>query len=176
MNRIWLLALTILLVQSASLAASDLSAVAGRGSYSDLENPGAETNFKRSGLFGARYEKDFFFIVGFENSVLVSGDTLSPRGSGGETGLYYTGNLVLNFPVDRVVPNLAVGVGVLHRFGGTYPDIGTAFLTNWGFGVKFRNLAGPAGFRVDYRRVGIHGVESRTVTEQEFSGGILFTF
>jgi len=175
-NRIWLFALTLLFVQSAYVAASDLSVVAGRASYSDLENSGGDTQFKESSLFGVRYEKDFLFIVGFENSLLVSGNTLSPDGTSGEKGLYYTGNLVLNFPVDRVVPNLAVGVGVLHRFGETYPNIGTAFLSNWGFGVKFRNLAGPAGFRVDYRRIGIHGVENQTVTEQEFSGGLMLTF
>ena len=175
MSRAWLL-LAVLSFQTLDLAASELSIVGGKGVLSDLKSSEGTTEFSGSGFFGARYEKDFFFIVGVENNLLLSGNTLAPKGSAGETGLFYTGNLVLNFPVDRVVPNIVLGLGVLHRFGDSYPDVGTAFLTDWGFGVKLRDLAGPAGLRLDYRRIGVHGVEDQTVTEQEFSAGLLVSF
>ena len=175
MNRICIFVLLVA-GSALNLAASDLSIVGGRGTLADLQSPQGDAEFKPMGLLGARFEKDFFFILGVEQNLLLSGRMLAPKGDQGETGLYYTGNLVFNFPVDRIVPNIVLGIGVLHRFGDTFPDVGTAFLTDWGFGVKFRNLAGPAGFRIDYRRIGVHGVEGQTVTEQEFSGGLLISF
>ena len=161
---------------TASIQASELSLVAGGAKLEDLSIEEGTTFFRHPTLFGARYEKDFLMLLGLENNVMISRNMLSPKGGDGEQAVYYTGNLVLNFPVDRIVPNFVVGLGLLYRFGNSRPDVGAAFLTNWGFGMKFRNLIGPLGGRVDYRRIGIHGVEHQTVTEQEVSGGLLFSF
>ena len=156
--------------------ASEISLVAGKGPLGDLERPEGTVSFRDPGLFGLRYEKDFLMLLGLENNLIIARNMLSPSGEPGETAFYYMGNFVLNFPVDRIVPNFVLGIGVQHRFGSTSPNVGTSFLTNWGLGVKFRDLAGPVGLRVDYRRIGIHGVEHHTVTEQEVSGGLLVSF
>ncbi len=164
------------LLLSASIQASELSLVAGGAALENLTVQDSVTLFKHPTLFGVRYEKDFLMLLGLENYLVVSRNMLSPRDSGGEQALYYTANLVLNFPVDRIVPNFAVGLGALYRFGNERPDVGASFLTNWGAGVKFRNLIGPLGARIDYRRIGIRGVEHQTITEQEITGGLLFSF
>ncbi len=159
-----------------TIQASDLSLVAGGATLEDLNVEDSVVLFRHPTLFGARYEKDFLLLLGFENNLMISRNMLSPKQGEGEQAIYYTGNFVVNFPVDRVVPNVSVGLGVLYRFGNTEPDVGASFLTNWGFGMKFRNLIGPVGARVDYRRIGIRGVQNQTVTEQEITGGLLLSF
>jgi hypothetical protein len=158
-------------------AASDLSFVAGLAPMGDLTVDNGIMEFDRYGFLGVRYEKDYLLILGIEHNLVYANDLLAPRtGNGGEDALYYTGNLVLNLPVDRIVPNFVLGIGLMHRFGDSFPDTGSSFLTNWGLGVKFRELLGSAGLRFDLRRVRIHGVEDGSVTATELSGGLLLTF
>jgi hypothetical protein len=170
------ISVVIALLVTVSIQASELSLVAGGAALEDLTVEDSVTSFKHPTLFGARYEKDFLILLGFENNLIISRNMLSPKGSPGEQAIYYTGNFVVNFPVDRIVPNIAIGLGALYRFGNERPDVGASFLTNWGFGVKFRDLIGPLGARIDYRRIGIRGVEHQTITEQEITGGLLFSF
>lgn len=170
------ISIVVAILLAVSIQASELSLVAGGAALEDLKLEDSVTLFKHPTLFGARYEKDFLLLLGFENNLVVSRNMLSPKGSGGEQAIYYTGNFVVNFPVDRIVPNVVIGLGALYRFGSERPDVGTSFLTNWGGGVKFRNLIGPLGARIDYRRIGIRGVERQTITEQEITAGLLFSF
>ncbi len=160
-----------------SAVASELSLVAGLAPTGKLRGDGETVDFDRYGLFGVRYEKDYLLILGLEHNLVYGNDLLAPSGGdGGEDSLYYTGNIVVNLPVDRIVPNVALGIGLMRRFGSSFPDTGFSFLTNWGFGVKFRELFGPAGLRLDMRRVRIRGVEDGSVTATELSGGFLLTF
>lgn len=155
---------------------SELSIVGGLAPVEDLFTGGTRIDLRNFALGGIRYEKEFLWFLGFENNVMYAARMLQPKPGEGSQGLYWTSNLVLNLPYDRIVPNLVLGLGAMHRFGDSFPDSGASFLTNWGFGVKFRELAGPIGLRVDYRRLQIRSVESQRLLLQELSGGIVFQF
>lgn len=156
--------------------ASELSVVGGLGPVEDLVASDIRYDLRNLALVGLRFEKDFMWFLGFENNLMYSSRLLQPVGASGENGIYWTANLVLNLPNERVVPNLVVGLGVMQRFGESFPDAGTSFLTNWGLGVKVRELAGPLGVRVDYRRIKVRGVEEQSLLLQELSGGLLIQF
>ncbi|HRR57622.1 MAG TPA: hypothetical protein P5568_08725 [Acidobacteriota bacterium] len=166
----------ILLLFSFPVQASEVSGVFGFASPDDLEVPDARLDFRNPQLFGFRYEKDFLFILGLEQNLVVARRWFTPEDASSRTGFYYLANGVINFPVGDIVPNLVVGIGFQHQFGEGEPDLGTSFLSNWGVGVKFRELAGPLGFRIDYRRLGVRGVQDETVTTQELTVGFLVTF
>lgn len=167
----------LIFVPMGELPASDLSFVAGLAPTGKAElEEGGHLNFDTFPLLGARFEKDFFFILGFENNLIYGSGVLAPKSGEGEPALYYTANLVLNLPNEKIVPNFVFGLGILHRFGNSTPDVGTSFITNWGLGVKLHELSGPVGLRFDYRRIGIRGVEDSTVTAQEITGGIVISF
>lgn len=166
----------ILLLFNFPVQASEVSGVFGFASPDDLEAPDARLDFRNPQLFGFRYEKDFLFILGLEQNLVVARRWFTPEGASSRTGFYYLANGVINFPVGDIVPNLVVGIGFQHQFGEGEPDLGTSFLSNWGMGVKFRELAGPLGLRIDYRRLGVRGVRNETVTTQEVTVGFLVTF
>ncbi len=76
----------------------------------------------------------------------------------------------------RTLPYFTLGLGVLHRFGTSFPNAKTNLTLNWGAGLKVRGLAGPVGVRVDYRRQTIYGVLDENVKTHEISAGVMFTF
>lgn len=170
-----LLLLTILLTVP-GLRASELSVVGGFAPVEDLVFEGSRFDFDRVGIFGGRFESEFLMVLGFENSLLFGSNLLQVPGNPDSNGFYYTSNLVLNLPNGRFVPNLALGVGFLHRGGDSFPDSGTSFLTNWGVGLKLRNLAGPFGLRFDYRRINVRDVIDQDLLLQELTAGVLFSF
>lgn len=157
--------------------ASDLSFVAGAAPTSDLELSLEKVDLDNFSMFGLRFEKDFFYFLGFENSLLFAQGILSPSSGEGSNGLYYTSNLVVNLgSSDVLVPNLTVGLGFMNRFGDSFPDPGLTFLTNWGGGLKLRRLFGLGGLRIDYRRYKFHDIENSSVNAHEISGGLMFSF
>ena len=156
--------------------ASELSLVGGRSIPGDLRLGSERTDLKDWTSFGARYEKDFLFILGFENSLLYGRKLLTPRGIPGEDGLYYSGAFVLNFSSASVAPNVALGLGFLYRFGNAFPKSGFSFLTTVGGGLKLRDLAGPVGLRIDYRRVTFYGIQGSKVGTNELTGGAVISF
>ncbi|UCF36669.1 MAG: hypothetical protein JSU96_17925 [Acidobacteriota bacterium] len=159
---------------------NDLSIVVGGAPTSDLEinkETFTDIELKSFTVFGVRFEKGLVSILGWENNFLFSTNVMTPKGLSGENGLSMTTNLVLNIPAsETVVPNFAVGFGFLHRFGESFPNIGSSFVTSWGGGLKFREVIGPAGFRFDYRRMRIYSVEDSSVIANELTGGIMFSF
>jgi hypothetical protein len=54
--------------------------------------------------------------------------------------------------------------------------VGTKLSVNYGGGVKFPKLFGPAGLRFDARGRSALRVFSRAVNLFEFSGGLMFSF
>ncbi len=173
-----LIRLSILLLFSGAVKASDLSFFIGWNSPGELKGQAGE-NFDLTGasIYGVRYERDFMMLLGFEQNLTFSDKFLSLEDGPNESGFHYAANLVLNLPIaEEVVPNLALGMGFYRRSGDSFPDAGFGFLTNWGLGVKFRRLAGPAGLRVDLRRSKFRGVERESVTSSEASAGLIFTF
>lgn len=161
-------------------AASDLSLFAGWNQTGSLKLRETRVNLDDFTLFGVRYEKTFLAFLGLENTLAFSTNSLVPEGSDGSAGLTYTSNLVFNVPLERVVPFATAGVGVLRKFDndspGDFLDVGTSFLTNYGVGLKVRNLIGPAGLRVDYRRFTIYDIFDENVSINEVSGGVVFSF
>ena len=166
----------VLVFAVCSTRASELSLVGGRASSENLLADGQSIKLRDYSLFGARFEKDFLFILGFENSLLFGRRLLTPIDSEGNDGLYYNASFVLNFSSASVAPNVAFGIGFLYRFGGTFPKSGFSFLTNFGGGLKLRELLGPMGLRLDYRRLKFYGIQGSSVATNEFSGGAVFAF
>ncbi len=166
----------LVLLMTGPAMGSELSVVGGLGPVEDLAVETLRFDLRNLALVGLRFEKDFLWFLGFENSFMYTSRLLQPVGEEGQNGIYWTANLVLNLPNEKVVPNLVLGMGVMQRFGDSFPDAGASFLTNWGVGVKFRELAGPLGVRVDYRRIQVHGVEDQSLLLQELSGGLLIQF
>ena len=155
--------------------ATDLSVFAGWTDANSVGSGVEEIRLDNFIVFGVRHEKDFFVIFGFENAVAFSGSSVLTTAGQDDNGLLYTSNLVLNLPVRRVLPFVTWGVGLTHKFGNSFPDVGSSFTTNWGAGVKVRRIAGPVGLRFDYRRLSIHGVLDDTVKANQISAGIMFT-
>ncbi|HUG43417.1 MAG TPA: hypothetical protein VMN76_04150 [Acidobacteriota bacterium] len=174
----WLISLSLLVLLTGASKASDLSFFVGWNSPADLKGQAGETfDLKGAAVYGLRYEKDFMMLLGFEHNLTFNGKLLSLEDGPHESGFHYATNFVLNLPVaEEVVPNVALGLGFYRRSGDSFPDAGVGFLTNWGIGVKFRRLAGPAGLRVDLRRIKFRGVERESVVSSEASAGLLFTF
>jgi len=165
-----------LILAICSVHASELSIIGGRASSENLRTDSQSIDLDDYSLLGARYEKDFLFILGFENSLLYGRRILTPTDSRGSDGLYYNTAFVLNFSSASVAPNVAFGIGFLYRFGNTSPKSGFSFLTNFGGGLKLRELLGPVGLRIDYRRVKFYGIQGSSVGTHEFSGGAVFAF
>ncbi|GAB4249191.1 MAG: hypothetical protein Kow00109_25240 [Acidobacteriota bacterium] len=180
MSRSSVRCLVVLLVwswfASGELQASEVSFGAGFASPEDLQEAGQSFDLKNPQLVFVRYEKDFFIILGVEQNLTLARRWFISSSGEGREGLYYLANGVINFPVGNIVPNLVVGIGLQHQFGSGFPDLGTSFLTDWGCGLKFRELGGPLGFRIDYRRLGVRGAADETVTTQEMTFGLLLTF
>lgn len=157
--------------------ASDLSGFVAWNDSGDLSTATSRIDVENYSTLGLRYEKTFLAIFGFENTLAYTREIMVPGGATDEDdGLYYTGAFVLNIPVGRLVPNFAYGLGFLHRFGDSFPDTGTSFMTNWGVGIKFRELAGPVGLRFDYRRLKLYDVLDDNFNTQELSAGVVLTF
>ncbi|MDA2927603.1 hypothetical protein MYX78_10320 [Acidobacteria bacterium AH-259-G07] len=159
-----------------SVYASDVSLFAGWTDVNSARSVTGEVKLNNFNVFGARFEKDFFVILGFENTLAVSANSVLTTAGEDDGGLYYTSNLVVNLPIRRMLTFFTWGLGVSHKFGDSFPDVGSRFATNFGTGVKLRRLAGPIGLRMDYRRFTIHSVLDENVNTNEVSVGIIFTY
>ena len=96
--------------------ASDLSLFAGWTDVGSLRTVAGQVNLSNFNVFGVRWEKDFFLILGFENTLSFSSGSVLARAGENNGGLNYNGNLVINLPVRRTLPYFTLGLGVLHRF------------------------------------------------------------
>ena len=116
---------------------------------------------------------------------ILKAEALSERGS--EAGAFWAsskrldtaGNLAV--PAGRIVPYGTAGIGFITTFGDLQgiedlADIGTKFTVNYGGGVKFKNLAGPVGFRLDVRGYSVPDAFNQTLNFVEASIGLLFSW
>ncbi len=166
----------VFLLSSLTAQASDLSLFAGWTDVGSLGTVTGQVNLSNFNVFGVRWEKDFFLILGFENTLSFSSGSVLATAGENNGGLHYNGNLVINLPVRRTLPYFTLGLGVLHRFGTSFPDVGSSFTFNWGTGLKLRGLLGPMGVRIDYRRLTSYDVLGENVKTHEISGGVMFTY
>jgi len=146
--------------------------------FTGVQNPGKLTidnvvrDTKLGGVFGARFSGGQ--VIGFEQTLAFSPNFLESSRRAFST----QSNLLIGIPAGRVVPYATAGVGSITSFGDSlnFSDIGTKFAFNYGGGIKFRNLAGPLGVRIDVRGYSVPGVFSQTLNFVEGSIGLLFSF
>ena len=163
-------------LSSLTVQASDFSLFAGWTDVNSLATIAGEVSFNNFNVFGVRWEKDFFVVLGFENTLAFSPRSVLTTAGEDDAGLYSNHNLVVNLPVRRILPYLTVGFGVLHKFGDSLPDVNSSFTLNWGTGVKWRRILGAVGLRVDYRRFTIYGGLDENVKTNELSAGMMFSY
>ncbi|MCI0626989.1 MAG: hypothetical protein L0387_35970 [Acidobacteria bacterium] len=147
--------------------------------FTGVQNPGKLTinnvvrDTKLGGVFGARFSGGQ--AIGFEQTF-----GFSPKFLESDQRAFNTqSNLLVGIPAGRVVPYATAGVGLITTFGDSilnFSDFGTKFTVNYGGGIKFRNLGGPVGFRVDVRGYSVPGVFSQTLNFVEGTIGLLFSF
>ena len=171
-----MLGASVLFLCLGSVDGSDLSIFGGWTQTGSLKLSEQRFDVGNLALLGVRFEKDFLIVLGFENTLAYSRMGAVETGEEGSPGILYSGNLVLNIPADNLVPFLTVGLGGLHKFQGSFPNLGSTFLTNYGFGIKLRRILGIGGFRLDYRRYHYYDVLGEGLSGNEISGGVLFSF
>jgi hypothetical protein len=113
-------------------------------------------NFGNSNIFGAKVDP----------YVVVGGGGLTTEVRNGSSAFINGGGLV---PVDGILVPNPTPATVLN--GGD-----TFFTVNYGGGVKFANLWGPLGFRVDVRGRTLPNFFGTNMTWLEATGGLLFSF
>jgi len=165
--------------------ASDISIFVGAELPGSVRHDGVKTPLDNGPVYGVRIGNDFSRYFGMEYTLAVSPDYLFPtvnkltdeaervREARGFLG---SGNLVMNFPdVGELFPFLTAGVGLVHQYGDRNLPVGTKFAFNYGGGVKFPNLVGPLGARVDLRGYRA-GMFSKKVDIVELSLGLMISF
>jgi hypothetical protein len=176
-RRVVLVVALLMLAASSSLAA-DLTAFIGGVKPGKLTLNNVKNSFDSSPVFGFRLGVPFIVWLGMEHTVAFSSDYLFPRNLSAITsakGFIYKGNLILNFPVKKVVPYLTFGAGVIHQYGSKYLPVGTKLAFNYGGGLKLPKMKGPLGLRFDVRGY-TAGVLGDKINILEVSGGLLISF
>lgn len=121
----------------------------------NLQNVQAGLSLRDTGLFGARAEFDFLKVFGIEQNIGLSprlfSSTLFPGQASEVRGFLYSTNFVVNVPLDRFVPYVTVGVGLVKPWGSSFASFDATFAGNYGGGIKLNRLIGPVGLRFDVR-------------------------
>ncbi|MBI2820979.1 MAG: hypothetical protein HYX74_02025 [Acidobacteria bacterium] len=174
-ERLWLSLLVLALSTARVGAASDVTLFGLWTPAGSLQTGLGNLELKNPAGFGVRHEK-YVAIFGLENSIAYYRNPLTVAGEKGDDGLGYAGSLTVNVPVGGTFPFFVMGLGFLHKYGDSFPDVSTRFATHIGFGIKLRKLLGPAGARFDYRRFTLYDVSGRNVKMNELSGGLILSF
>jgi len=186
------LLLIALSVFAGTAQADDFSFFVGAALPGTAKHDGAEIPLNNSVMYGLRYGFDLMPILGLEHTIALSHNFLASDavncplpGAGGTSGCHpmweeskgflYNSNLTFGYQLDqRTIPFLTAGVGLIHQYGDRNLPVGTRFAFNYGGGVKFPNLAGPVGARIDLRGYRA-GVFSRKVNMFEVSLGLMIS-
>lgn len=168
----------ILLLATSCLVAQDGQA-ADITLYAGAQNPGKLTigNVPRDtatgAVFGARFSGGG--ILGFEQTLGFSSKFLESD----QRAFNAQSNLLLGIPTGQVTPYATAGIGFITTFGDSIRDLGdlgTKFTVNYGGGLKFKNLVGPMGLRVDVRGYSVPKVFNQTLNFVEGSIGVMFSW
>lgn len=145
----------------------------------DLSTVRSGLSLRGTGIYGARIQFGFLRILGIEQDIAFSPRLFDSGLFPDETGVkgfLYSSNLVVNAPLNRFVPYVTVGVGLLKPFGTGFMPFDVKFAGNYGGGVKLQRLIGPMGLRFDIRGYRIPGVVNSSLNIFEMSGGLTFSF
>ncbi len=130
-------------------------------------------------VYGGRVEFDFHRVFGLEETFgfmpnLVRSDVFAINTDA--HGFLFHSNVVMNVPMDHIVPFATIGMGLLTPFGSGFQPFGTRVAYNYGGGVKLHRLFGNFGLRFDVRGYALPDVNARTLHMFEASGGLVYTF
>ncbi len=179
LTRILPLAFAGLLLFTPALCAQDLTIFAG-GMFPGNANPSdVPTMLDNGPIFGVRLSTGFAVILRLEHTLAFSNDFLFPHNEPGVTsakGLLFNSNLLVNIPAGKAVPYVTAGLGFIRQYGSSNLPVGTKFAVNYGGGLKFLKLFGPAGLRFDARGYTATGVFSHSVNMFELTAGIIIGF
>jgi hypothetical protein len=155
--------------------AADVTLYTGYQNPGDLSFGNLDQDTQSGGVVGARFGGGG--ILGFEQTLGYSWKFLAS----GQHAFNSQSNVVVAVPAGHVAPYATAGIGFITTFGDfrgleDIADIGTKFTINYGGGVKFKNLAGPLGFRVDVRGYSVPDVFNQTLNFVEASVGLLFSW
>ena len=164
---------------SGAAPAADISVFAGVALPGSVTYENVKTALDNGPIYGLRFGNNFVRYFGTEHTLAVSSDFLFPSENPNATaskGFLYNSNLRLNFPIieKNIVPFLTAGVGIIHQYGDRNLPVGTKFAFNYGGGVRFPNLAGPLGARVDMRGYNA-GLLSNKLNMVELSFGLMLS-
>ena len=159
--------------------ASDISFFVGAEMPGSIKIDDVKKALDNGPIYGLRFGRNYVRYFGMEHTLALSHDFLYPSEDpnvANTRGFLYNSNLMLNFRdiAGNIVPFLTAGAGIVHQFGDKDLPVGTKFAFNYGGGVKFTNLAGPLGARVDFRGYNA-GVFSKKVNMAEISFGLMLS-
>jgi hypothetical protein len=177
--RYLLLGILLLFVVSHVARAQDLTVFVGGQMPGSVTVNSLKTALDNGPIYGVRISSGFAAFLRLEHTFAFSNDFLFPSRPPGvdrSKGFLFNSNLLANIPVGKVVPYATVGLGLIHQYGSENLPVGTKFAINYGGGLKFPKLLGPAGLRLDARGYTATGVFSRSVNIFEISGGLLISF
>jgi hypothetical protein len=147
----------LFLLTAAALAgearAADFTVYLGRVKPGSLTVNNVRRSLDGGPIYGFRLGHGFVPFVGLEHTLAFSShfarpeDFLSTRDV---NGFVFNSNLMVSPPLLKTVPYATAGVGVMRQYGKD-AVFGTKLALNYGGGVKFLNLLGPVGIRVDVR-------------------------
>lgn len=172
--------ITLFSVFAATAYSSDFSVFIGIELPGSVEHNDEKISLDNGPVYGFRFGNDLLRNLGLEHMLAFSPDFLYPDRADYEyvetKGFLYGSNLVLNFQDldSRFVPFLTAGIGLIHQYGDRDLPVGTKFAFNYGGGVKFPNLAGPLGARIDLR--GYRAGMSKSINMAELSFGLMLSF
>jgi hypothetical protein len=160
--------------------AQDLTFYAGYVNPGGLSLANVRTGLqlRGSGIYGFQFATGLLGDLKLEHTIAFSPRFVRSPFSFEDVdvrGFLYHSNLVLNVPIERLVPYASAGLGLVKPFGPGFQPFNTKFAMNYGGGVKLERLAGPIGLRFDVRGYAIPRVNFQTLNLFQASGGILIS-
>jgi hypothetical protein len=177
--RILPLAILAIILTCAAARSQDLTFFAGGILPGDVTIQDVPKVLDSGPIYGIRIGTGFAGFLSLEHTLALSNDFAFPRGTAGvdsAKGILLNSNLLASIPVGKIVPYVTAGIGFIHQYGSGNLPIGTKFAVNYGGGLKFRRLLGPAGLRFDVRGYRTSGVFSSSINILELSAGVLIGF
>jgi hypothetical protein len=177
--RPFILAVMASILAAPAAQAQDLTIFAGGLLPGEVRFHDVPTSLDKSPIFGVRVSTGFAAALRLEHTLAFSNDLLFPsnqQGVTGARGFILNSNLLVNIPLGIAVPYATAGLGLISQFGSNNLPVGTKFAINYGGGLKFPKVLGPAGLRFDARGYTATGVFSRSMNMFEISAGLMFGF
>jgi hypothetical protein len=154
--------------------AADFTAYLGGVKPGSLSINSVRRALDGSPIYGFRLGHGLVPLIGLEHTLAFSSHLARPADlvtTRDVNGFVFNSNLILAPPFLRTVPYATAGVGLMHQYGRD-AVFGTKPAVNYGGGIKFLNVLGPLGVRIDARGYSATG----GLNMFELTGGVLIHF